>query len=658
MPATTGHGSWMTRLLPFLFLLLSSACADVLFSPSEEELHIELERAAIDEASLLVGERLALSVKSSRGANPPAAWRSDDPQVATVNQHGEVLGVAPGNTRVIASMGQFADTIFVSVLAALPAAAQCAEGGLTLQRGEAITTTAAAAADLCIVGGERNQIYILVPFHAARTGGTLRVEIEAEGVGNGMITREPQGPALGMVEHGAAEASSGPSRDWRFDRLLRERERSELTPLLGAGTGLRTSPSTNFATIPAVGDTLTLNVNPNRTCTDPAYRKARVAAISGRAIVVHDVLNPPGGFTADEYGAFAKQFDESIYPNVTGHFGEPTDIDGNQRILLLFTSAVNQMTAQKAGAYVAGFFYARDLFPRTDTAPLAGCDASNQAELIYMMTPDPSGVINRNIRSKTFVAERTPAVLAHELQHLINASRRLRVVRTDHWSEEFWLNEGLSHIAEEVMFYSRSSFEPRQEVSGVQVRSRSGALAEYGSFMSVNMTRYGTFLRDPAAATPLTGEDLATRGASWSFLRYTADRLHGDDVAFWNKLVDSETVGYANLAKAIGASPLSWMHDWAVSFYTDDFIDSVDARFRQPSWNFRSVIPTLTTMSSYPLAIHQINDLETGYTGDLAVGGSAVLRFSVPAEGRARIRTTSGDVAPPKELRLTLVRTW
>src|SRR5690606_30901546 len=289
----------------------------------------------------------------------------------------------------------------------------------------------------------------------------LRVEIAAEGVGDGTFDRDPSAPGFQRIPQSrsdlageAGEPRAIPSR--QFDRALRERERRDLAPLVGVASGRSTDqPSLPaLSTAPTPGSTLILNVNPLRTCSDPWHREVRVAAVSERAVILHDQVNPAGGFTDAEYRQFAKLFDELVYPTVVENFGEPTDIDGNGRILIVFTSAVNQMTGPEETEYVAGFFYARDLFPKSRTPPLGSCAASNSAELIYMMTPDPGGAIHRNVRPKRFVAERTPSVLGHELQHLVSASRRLRVVGTGDWNEEFWLNEGLSHIAEELLFYA------------------------------------------------------------------------------------------------------------------------------------------------------------------------------------------------------------
>ena len=643
----------MRRLLAVLPFLMG--CADGLFGPSAEEIDIELERTAISETTLLVGQSVMLTARATGSGSSVVSWQSRAPEIARVDGDGSVHGVAVGETSVIASAGRLADTVFISVLAAPPPQGYCAAGGgVQLARGESLTTTAQAAKQLCIQGGANNQIYVLAPFHAATSGSEIRVEVAANGVGNGSISLQPDPPARSLVSPPYIAAPR--EFDPEAHRLLREREARDLTPLI-RGTGPLFPSTATLAALPNVGDELTLNVNPVVTCANPAERRVRVAAVSDRAVILHETLNPAGGFTNEEYQAFAEAFDDLVYPTVVHNFGEPTDIDGNGRILIVFTAAVNELTGEGAQEYTAGFFYARDLFPRKDTPPLAGCAASNEAELLYLMTPDPSGVINRNVWPKSSVANRTVRVLAHELQHLINASRRLRLVGGDEWSEELWLNEGLSHIAEELTFYAASGLSPRHELSGPALRG--SGLAAFERYQGVNASRYASYLRNPAVASPIHGTDLENRGASWAFLRYAADRAAPESEAnLWRRIVDSKAVGYANLASALGVSPLAWMHDWAVSLYTDDFIP-VDARFRQLSWNFRSVLPTLASgVSGYPLKIDHLRDTSPRYEGTLVPGGTALIRFSIPAEGSVRLDTSSGGKTPPADLRLTLIRTW
>src|SRR5204863_8605906 len=93
---------------------------------------------------------------------------------------------------------------------------------------------------------------------------------------------------------------------------------------------------------------------------------------------------------------------------------------------------------------------------------------SNFAEMFYLIVPDPSGTINGNVRTKAEVTQSSISVLAHEYQHLINAARRLYINDAEDF-EEVWLNEGLSHIAEELLFYRTAGLQPRSNIDATTI---------------------------------------------------------------------------------------------------------------------------------------------------------------------------------------------
>ncbi|MFL5537423.1 MAG: hypothetical protein ACJ8J0_00435, partial [Longimicrobiaceae bacterium] len=82
--------------------------------------------------------------------------------------------------------------------------------------------------------------------------------------------------------------------------------------------------------------------------------------------------------------------------------------------------------------------------------------------MFYMLAPDPTGV-HGNVRSVAFVGGVTIGTLGHEFQHLINASRHLYVNGSTTF-EDFFLDEGLAHEAEELVFYRASGLSPGQNI--------------------------------------------------------------------------------------------------------------------------------------------------------------------------------------------------
>jgi hypothetical protein len=651
----------MRRFIPLLAMAV--ACSDSGVKPNAAEtlaIHVEEER--IREAVVVVGDSVRLTVRSVTGnlaSRGGVAWSTDDVSVIRLGSSGEnavhAHGLSPGNARVVARAGELSDTVVISVLAGPPTGHCDEEGGLRLFVAESFTTTAAAAPLLCLapVAGAASD-YLVVPFSASLTAQRLRVRISGEGI------QGPRGSTSFSPRISDAESGQRSLEDFatEFDRRLREREARDLAPRVRRrGPDLLETPRPSIAAnaLPAVGDTMVINVNAHQTCSQRIDRRARVRRVSNRAVFLEDTTNPAGGFTDADYQAFALAFDQLVHPTITTSFGAPTDIDENGRVLIIFTRAVNELTPAGSSSFVSGFFYSRDLFPRRDTNQLSGCAGSNAAEILYMLAPDPTGTINGNARPRDLLLERTVGVLAHELQHLINASRRLHVLGATNWNEEFWLNEGLSHIAEELMFYATTPHEPGQTITIGQLRNGVGQLARFNQYQVSNASRYSDFLKNPEDASPLHGTSLATRGASWAFLRYVADRRGGDQSAFWRRLIDSDATGYSNLMSALGSSPLGWMHDWSVALYVDD-LTPVSTRFRQPSWHHRSILPALSSNNgAYPLRIISMRQGDP-VSVDLVAAGSATIHVAVPADSAPRISFTSGGANAPPELRYTVLR--
>ena len=388
-----------------------------------------------------------------------------------------------------------------------------------------------------------------------------------------------------------------------------------------------------------IGDVLTINVNADSVCSAPINRQAKVVALSEHAAVLADVNNPANGFTDSEYQQFADEFDRVAWPVVTTNFGTPSDVDENGRVLMLFTSAVNELTPRGADYIVGGFFYGRDLFPRKANDKAGACASSNERELFYLLAPDPSGSINGNARSKSYVANSTFGTLAHEFEHLVNASRRLYENGADDF-EQTWLDEGLAHIAEELSFYQASGLSPRRNIAtttaffpGAQQRE---ALDRY---QAPNLGRLYEYYEDPDGNSPIQGtpsqpdDDLATRGAAWQFLRYAADQKGGNERDIWFSLANSKTTGIANVTAVFGGDPLVIFQNWGVAIYTDDAVPGVAPVYTHPSWNFRQIL------SPFPL---EVINLASGVTRriDLAATGNAYLRAGVAPGARAEVRTS------------------
>jgi hypothetical protein len=355
--------------------------------------------------------------------------------------------------------------------------------------------------------------------------------------------------------------------------------------------------------------------------------------------------SPTGGYTNAEMTAFGQAFDTRGYALDVQNFGAPTDIDGDGRVTILFTPAVNVIPAPP-GAVVGGLFAGRDL------VPVAQCVASNEGEMFYMPVPDPTSSLNGNYTDKLAVAHGMQGVLVHEFQHLINFGRRMYVNFASS-AEEVWLDEGLSHIAEELLYYSASGNTPRSNIDLPLLQSTQAQLDTANEYIIDNFVRLMTYEVAPETNSPFSQIDgLEMRGSIWQLLRYSADQRGGSEQTAWFALVNSTTAGQANF-NAVFGDIITMSRDWAVAQFTDDAGLSVAANYTHPSWNFRSLVPALNLGVS-PLLTHALTAAPVNVT--LGGGGAAYIRFRVGANASATIgATTSGQ--PVSAVDFILVRT-
>jgi hypothetical protein len=526
-------------------------------------------------------------------------------------------------------------------------------GDNVLAPGDAVTTS--GGTELRIAGGASGAEYVLVVADTATTtSATTTFQVVASGIGTAGSVSAPATSLspLSDVSLGTA-AQRGPVLDFGVAVRLNERARARLTPLFSAAR--QPAPSGRRSSlIPSnvqVGDIVTFNVSPSA-CDAIENHGAQIVAIGSKAIIAVDTLNPAGGFSATDYNRFAANFDTLVYPLDVANFGTPTDIDQNGHIVLLFTRAVNELTAANSEAYTGGFFFDRDLFPATSTTPGFACPGSNFGEMFYLLSPDPTGAINGNVRTRGFVDSLVTPLIGHEFQHLINGSRRMYVNDANDF-EVVWLNEGLSHIAEELLFFRQSGLPPRQNITITTLRNSGKGIAAFNEDQSSNAGRYEEYLTKPSTSSPIRDNDsLSTRGATYDFLRYATDRKvrsSGLETDVWFALVNAKTNGMDNMRAVYGSDVGGLLRDWSVSQYTDDVVTNESVDYTQPSWNWHNLFQAFNGGTGrYPLPVTTLPT--SGTSGTVIPGGAVFYRFAVPANAVASLTLTgSGGAATPTQ---------
>ena len=256
----------------------------------------------------------------------------------------------------------------------------------------------------------------------------------------------------------------------------------------------------------------------------PAFDSATARLrFAGQNVLVYVDTLAQTGFSDADIAAFGTLFDESLYGVIRGTFGNPSDIDGNGRIIIVLTPIVNALVSSAECAvsgYVRGFFYSHDLASSEPT--------SNHGEVFYATVPDPTGRWSCEHTKEEMLAV-TPPTFVHEFQHMISYAQH--VIERDGASETPWLNEGLSHLAEELgsLYFERKYPAPAGRSNPTQIFPDSAS-----AFITPNLRYAHRFLflstsYSIVSCAPGSFCSLPERAATWLFLRWLGDQK-GDDV--------------------------------------------------------------------------------------------------------------------------------
>lgn len=339
-------------------------------------------------------------------------------------------------------------------------------------------------------------------------------------------------------------------------------------------------------------------------------------------------VNPPwGDIDAGALGAYL-----GAPSMLEENFGSVTDIDGNGGVVVFFTRALNELSPPASSTVVPSMMLSRDLLDPSV------CPRSNGGEIIYMMVPDPTGAVNSNVRTVSFVVGLTLRELVRQSTRLINASRRIHITQTP--LEEAWLDEGLSWAASELAFYKVSvGLAPRMNIGLANLTTGPYASRRVAAFNSYQNQIYGahrSYLQRPDQVGMFqTGPHREVNGytAVATYLRYALDQRHAEtgqsDAMSLRTLVDSGDTGLNNLRTVFAAEPYAWLHDYLVGIYADDQLAGIDARYQHPSWHYRSVFGGL---GGWPLMRRSLTNNTPMTLNIKDSGGSTFYVFGVASE--------------------------
>ncbi|MCK5412023.1 MAG: hypothetical protein KAJ67_08000 [Gemmatimonadetes bacterium] len=436
----------------------------------------------------------------------------------------------------------------------------------------------------------------------------------------------------------------------------------DVQPIRMGGSGPAARAAFRSADV-ADGDTLDIlfAVQPNLaiSCEDTArVISGIVRAVGEHVILVEDPLAPPAGFAGADWTLLKDEFDATVYPTATAFFGEAADIDGNGRVIVLYTPEVNRLS-QPGGDRINGFFLLTDL-ARSDRPGGGGvpgkdgsvCATSNEGEILYVAVSDPDGAFGSPFTSgQALRAGRRTA--AHELQHLLNAQQRV-VLGTGDFAdiEESWLDEGLSHLAEELVGLQLMGLAETPNITFGLIENDRDRLDVFNIYHLPNFFSLALYMSAPGIAPVLSPVDPGglgseqMRGFAHFFVRWLLDQLGGEDPAAFVRAIASGGGGQrSGIANVENVAKRSWdelIADFAMTLAVDDTgVTGLPDRFTIGTWDLRDIFAGLNANPSagrrfripYPLAVTPLGFSAASLDFDLNASTEAF--FSIGGSGEA-----------------------
>jgi hypothetical protein len=307
---------------------------------------------------------------------------------------------------------------------------------------------------------------------------------------------------------------------------------------------------------------------------------ATLMKIGQHIAIFVDTNAPQPGMSQADLDTLRQVFDQRLYGIDRGAFGNESDIDANSVVMVLMTNEVNQLVPASqcsTSGYVAGYFFGADIDPFFRAS-------YNNGEVFYSLVPDPGGTLSC-AHSVAQVKGTVPVTFVHEFQHMISYNQHVLV--RGGAAEILWLNEALSHYAEER---GGRSFLPDTD-----------SYCRYVVGDLYNSAQYFAAPEDYFLVDTSGIGGLAERGGYWLFLRYLIDQYATDtsltalDV-FTKKLDLTNLTGPANVQQQTGTAFTTLVTRWSLANYVSDLPGfAAPSRLQYKMWRFRTDYGTLKT---------------------------------------------------------------
>ena len=399
---------------------------------------------------------------------------------------------------------------------------------------------------ITVLGGAA---YLIAAQFASAGSGVATVDWRLGASGVGAVPQESERPPIAADVRGAQRVLESYLR--RAERVIAPQARSEAAGSRGGGVLFQPATAP-----PALGSTRDFKVLAALDGTAFTSVRARLRYAGEHVLFYTDTV--AAGFTDEQYQSLGALFDRDLYGIDVAAFGSESDVDRDGRVLALFTPAVNRLVrAQDCGqfGFVTGFFYGLDL--------LLDNPNSNRSEIFYSFVPDSAARFSC-AHSTRDVLTILPGTFVHELQHMISFNQH--VLARLGGNEETWLNEGLSHMAEELgsRYYEAKFPPPLGRATTLQIYPDSA-----GPFIAPQLLNAYVYLnstRTHSVTSYVSTGSIEERGATWLFLKWLVEQK-GDDVL--RRLVQTPKVGITNVEAQSGESFSALFGDFSVMLWID-----------------------------------------------------------------------------------------
>jgi len=516
-------------------------------------------------------------------------------------------------------------TLAVSAYQAIPAVANA---GCLLFPGNSSNTDSA--------------LYLLVPQLATDSQGAT-----APFILQGDTLHPALAAALAQRPSGASDVGM------QFHDFLRAVERTHWGAIGGPRLGAA-RPATFRGPPDTLGNVRQFSVCGDLNCSTFPKVTATAKSVSGHLAIYVDNAAPAAGLTQTDLDSLALLFNARLYAIDTTAFGRESDIDGNSAVIVLMTNVVNKLVSRtlcKQSGFIAGFFFGADIDPL-----FSGDSRVNHGEVFYSMVADPDSTLSC-AHSVNQLRNVVPVTFIHEFQHMISYNQHVLVKGSS--AQDTWLDEGMSHFAEEL---GGRSFLPADQASFSNFVI--GDLFDAYSYLDSSSFHFLAFSSGIGS--------LAERGAAWLFVRYFADQFAADTsfasvAALTRGLEQSGLHGAAAISAAAGTPFTTIVGRWILANYVSDYPGlSPPPELQYRSWRFRTTYADLNSQrpnffpKPFPLTPPMMAGKSIAVTGTLHAGSGSYIVSAQPKSGPgfALLFSGPGGAALPSVLvpRLNVVR--